>query len=157
LFIFGIDSSTGWKVGDKLGLLPWGRSHSKYELVTIKEIDGSQVTLEETLQYFHYGNPIINASNTGSIDIRTEVLHLSRNIKIIGDNNDDWGMNLVTTHNEDTAANIDGEVETVYRKGYAIIDSVEFMNWSQYQNQKAWIRFENYFKLEDDDTSSFIK
>ena len=52
--------------------------------------------------YEHYGASAVDSSVSGDIDIRTEVVHLTRNIKISGTNEDRWGAHVVTAHNQDS-------------------------------------------------------
>lgn len=66
--------------------------------------------------------------------MRGEVLLLTRNIKIQGNDTDAWGCQVVTSDFI--------EANGVWRNGSTIMDSVEIYNCSQYDTQKAAIRFE---------------
>lgn len=66
--------------------------------------------------------------------MRGEVVLLSRNVKVVGEDNDTWGGQI-------TVSDIVDE-EDVERNGEIIFDSVEIFNCSQRNTQKAAIRFE---------------
>jgi len=149
------DTPTTWKAGDKLGIAPSGRDWEQRDAVTIKSVSGNTITLNENLKYEHYGAASVNPSDSGNIDIRAEVVHLSRSIKVQGVNNDKWGATVVTAHNQDTQF-VDGVLSTVTRKGYATIDHVEFVNCSQYDTDKAAVRFFDINGLKDEDVKSSV-
>jgi len=58
--------------------------------------------------------------------MRGEVLLLSRNIKVVGQDIESWGAQVVTS---DTVE-FDSEGEMKTRAGHSIIDNVEFFNCS---------------------------
>lgn len=58
--------------------------------------------------------------------MRGEVLLLSRNIKVVGEDIESWGAQVVTS---DTIE-FDSEGEMKTRSGQAIMDNVEFFNCS---------------------------
>ena len=66
--------------------------------------------------------------------MRGEVLLLSRNIKIIGNDSDNWGGQIVTSDF------IEGD--GTMRNGSTVFDSVEIYNCSQYDTMMASMRFE---------------
>ena len=55
------------------------------------------VTLETEVKYYHWGAEESTASTYKGVDIRGEVLILSRNIKISGEDVDSWGCQMVTS------------------------------------------------------------
>ena len=113
------------------------------------------LTLTDSLSYKHYGSANQADADSGTIDVRAEVLHLTRNIKVQGTNEDKWGAHVVTAHNKDSGF-VNGQLVTVERKGYAIIDHVEFVNCSQYDTDKAAVRFADFFSLTASDTKSKV-
>ncbi|CAI2373695.1 unnamed protein product [Moneuplotes crassus] len=149
------DTPSDWKAGDQLGIAPSGRDWEQRDSVTIASINGNTVTLTEALKFDHYGAASIDASESGTIDIRSEVLHLTRNIKIVGVNQDRWGAHVVTAHNQDSQF-LNGKLSTVTRRGWAIIDHVEFKNCSQYDTDKASVRFTDISGLTADDIRSKV-
>ena len=66
--------------------------------------------------------------------MRAEVMLLSRNIKIKGNDTDAWGCQIVTSDFV--------EANKEQRVGRTIMDNVEIYNCSQYDTWKAAIRFE---------------
>ena len=154
-FIMLAEEPTSWALGDEIGIAPSGRDYTQRDFGVISGIDGNKVTLTESLIYEHYGSEDATDSGTEDIDIRAEVLHLSRNIIIQGTNEDKWGAHLVTAHNVDSGF-VNGELLSVERKGNAIIDHVEFVNCSQYDTDKAAVRFASYYALTADDIKSSV-
>lgn len=72
--------------------------------------------------------------------MRGEVLSLSRNIKIVGTEVDDWGAQILTAdvlELDDTA-----EDGTVWREGRTHLDSIEIQYGGQKDMRHAAIRFE---------------
>ena len=63
------------------------------------------------------------ASKYNGVDIRGEVLLLTRNIQIIGSQLDGWGGQVVTSSTLDSNMNV--------YNGITIMDSVEIYNCSQ--------------------------
>jgi len=66
--------------------------------------------------------------------MRGEVALLTRNVKIVGDDTDAWGCQIVTSDF------IEGNGE--WRRGRTYVDNVEVYNCSQYDTKKAAFRFE---------------
>ena len=149
------DDPTGWEVGDELGIAPSGRDYTQRDFAVISNIIGKNITLTDSLSYKHYGSANQADADSGTIDVRAEVLHLTRNIKVQGTNEDKWGAHVVTAHNKDSGF-VNGQLVTVERKGYAIIDHVEFVNCSQYDTDKAAVRFADFFSLTASDTKSKV-
>mmetsp|Transcript_29223 Transcript_29223/g.26611 ORF Transcript_29223/g.26611 Transcript_29223/m.26611 type:complete len:208 (+) Transcript_29223:3112-3735(+) len=79
------DVSRSWNVGDKIVIAPSGFNTSEFEFFAITEIDGSQIWVDQPIQFFHFGNTSESVNDIGSIDLRTEVASLSSNAVIMGD------------------------------------------------------------------------
>ena len=154
-YIVLVDDPTDWTVNDELGIAPSGRNYEERDFAVIRSINGNNVTLQEPLQFTHYGAASINSEESSTIDIRTEVLHLTRNIKIQGTNVGRWGGHIVTAHNLDIGF-IAGQLIPIFRKGHAIIDNVEFVNCSQYDTDNAAVRFSGLTELSDSDVKSSV-
>jgi hypothetical protein len=78
------------------------------------------------------------------VDLRGEVLLLSKNIKIIGEDFEAYGCQMVTS---DTVE-YDGITNSLkYRTGMMILDNVEMYNCSQQDTFKSALRFENALTL----------
>jgi len=154
-WIVVVDDPTDWSAGDQIGIVPSGRDYTQRDAATIASINGKNITLTSALLYEHYGKDTHNSSATGGIDIRAEVLHLTRSIVVKGTNEDGWGGHVVTSHNDDTGF-VNGALVSVERHGHAIIDHVEFNNCSQYDTDKASVRFVNIKNLTSTDTRSSV-
>lgn len=53
--------------------------------------------MTKELKYYHWGAPDSTASLYNGVDIRGEVMLLTRNILIQGEDVDSWGCNIVTS------------------------------------------------------------
>lgn len=74
--------------------------------------------LDEALEYYHYG--AADEGDTG-IDMRAEVLLLTRNIKITGTDTDNWGCAIVTSDTEEFAV----DESVIERTGVMYLHNVE--------------------------------
>lgn len=73
--VISLASTSGWANGDSIAFAPTKRTYSQYEKKTISTVDSTtQVTLSAGLTYDHDGVSPIQAT----------VIHLTRNVKIIG-------------------------------------------------------------------------
>jgi hypothetical protein len=70
------------------------------------------VTLETPLKYHHWGKSVSTADEYNGVDIRGEVILLSRNIIIAGEDIESWGGQVVTGTMNDFVDN-----EIVFRNG----------------------------------------
>ncbi len=80
------------------------------------------LTLQNPLTYYHWGAAVSTAAQYSGVDMRGEVIMLTRNIRIVGENVDDWGCQILTSD----FAEDNGEV----RIGHTIMDFVEVFNCS---------------------------
>jgi len=96
------------------------------------------ITLKDPLVNYHFGAAASTAADYNNVvDIRGEVVLLTRNVRIVGDNTDlnkDWGGQMVTS---DTM-----EASGTQRSGLTELSSVEFKNCGQKQTYNAAIRFD---------------
>ena len=104
------------------------------EYRTIVSNTGGLLTLDKDLDYYHYGEGASTADEYNGIDVRGEVLLLSRNIKILGEDRDGWGGQVMVTDMFET----DG----AWRTGSIIMDNVQVYNCSQKDSYHSAIRFE---------------
>jgi len=92
--------------------------------------------LKSKLNYYHWGR----ATSTGigsdfdGVDMRGEVMILTRNVKIDAEDIESWGGQVITS---DTIE-FDGKM----RFGHTVLDNVEIFNCSQIDTFKAALRFE---------------
>jgi len=132
-----VDASTAsldWVVGDYIFIATSTihETHSEYR--TITAITGGDITLDKALHFYHFGAASSTGTKYNGIDIRNEVLLLTRNIKVKGEEKDAWPGHVIVT---DLIEN-DG----TFRYGYIVADNVEFLNVSQKDVGKGGIRFE---------------
>jgi len=125
--------------GDRLGIVPTSFDFEASDDVFVESYnsDTGVVELSSPLQFYHWGAPESTADKYEGLDVRGEVLVLTRNIRIYGEDVEAWGAQFVTS---DTVE-IYGADITV-RQGQTILDSVEFYNCSQIDTFKAALRFE---------------
>ncbi|AUY48731.1 hypothetical protein [Streptomyces sp. CB01881] len=74
----------GWRPGDELAVTPTGPpdedgSSTRYDLVVVRSVGGSGVTLEAPLKYAH---PRVSAG--GGVTVGAEVLNLTRGVRVEG-------------------------------------------------------------------------
>jgi len=85
------------------------------------------VTLDSALNHYHWGDANSTSDKYNGWDIRGEVLILSRNIKIIGEDIESWGAQVITGDTLDVNINT-GAVNI--RSGSTIMHNVEVYNAS---------------------------
>ena len=106
-----------WKVGDSIVIAPSYAGMTEFEEVTITAISGTTISFSEPLVFEHYGAPGTTLTNSvGTLDARSAVGHLTRNIKIsAGPDANNWGCRvLVYGFNQEQP---DGPPK--FRNGYA--------------------------------------
>jgi hypothetical protein len=70
-----------------LGFAATGLKHTEAESATILSYNSSTgiVVLTQALEYYHFGSAVSTATNYQGLDMRGEVILLTRNIVIQGD------------------------------------------------------------------------
>ena len=63
--------------------------HSEYH--TIQSIQGNIITLDRHLDHYHWGDGTSTAADYNGVDMRGEVILLTRNVKVVGEDADGWG------------------------------------------------------------------
>ena len=91
------------------------------------------ITLDKALKNYHYGQKESTASLYNGVDIRNEVLLLTRNVKIMGEYKDGWAGHVLISDL------FDGDK---VRYGTITLDSVQVENCSQKDLSRGAIRFE---------------
>lgn len=86
------------------------------------------------MNHYHWGAAESTAAKYNQVDMRGEVMLLTRNIKIVGEDVEAWGGQIVTSSII--------EPDLSYRHGQLIMDNVEVYNCSQADTAKAAVRFE---------------
>ena len=136
-FFYVYEKGLDWNVGDELVVAASSQSHLEREKVVIKQIiEGStntEIKIEGTFEYNHYGGTQKNQTSKGEIDVRAEVGNLTRNVKIVSDLTDKWGCTVLTpqfTPLESNASPLQGNL---------VLDGVEIQNCGQRDTRKAAI------------------
>lgn len=87
------------------------------------------------MQYTHYGAASITINHAyGSLDTRTQVGHLNRNIQIVPGPDDGWGFTIITY------GFLDGDIR---RDGSVDLIGVELLNGGQYDTKNSPLVFLN--------------
>jgi hypothetical protein len=139
--------------GDRLGLLPTSYDPHATDDVFVEsyDIDTGDVVVTEELNYYHWGQDESTGPDYNGLDMRGEVLLLTRNVKIDAEDIESWGGQVVTS---DTIEMYDGEM--TMRTGTTVLDNVEIFNCSQIDTLKAALRFESAATLYSSVTNSAI-
>jgi parallel beta-helix repeat protein len=119
-----------------LVLSPSFSTYSEYEKVTISAInaDGS-LSLTSPLQYTHYGSSSLTINNQfGTLDTRTRVGHVNRNIKIVPGPDAGWGFSVIVYGFKD------GDI---MRIGNINLDGVQLADGGQLDTLNAPLTFIN--------------
>lgn len=106
--------------GDKIGIASTSYKHDGGEDNYVEAYDAKTgvITLKTALNIYHWGADKSTAADYNGIDMRGEVVSLSRNIKIVGENVDSFGCQVLTSD----IMEFDGTI----RAGSTKMDSVEF-------------------------------
>lgn len=126
-----------WKAGDQVSLLPTAIQEDHLEVATIESYDSSTgvITFTEELKFYHWGKSSSTGTTHSGLDMRGEVLLLTRNVRVVGNDTDTWGAQIVVSD----SIELDGSQRT----GHLTLDSVECYNCSQRSTRKSGIRIEN--------------
>jgi len=88
-----VESGLDWVAGDRIALAPTSFVHdySEDNVVTAYNNETGVVTLETPLKYHHWGKDISTGEDYNGVDMRGEVILLSRSIIIAGEDIESWG------------------------------------------------------------------
>ena len=133
-----LDNGLDWVAGDKIYLAPTAMQHDHSDYAEIATYDSASgiATVTTGLSFYHFGGDSTVADY--GLDMRGEVVLLTRNVLIQGFNEDNWGGQLLTTDI------IDG---SQFQSGQTTIKNAEFYRMGQRDNTRAAIRFEGTFQL----------
>ena len=125
----------GWKVGDELVVASSTTKAEEREKVTIKDIivgsTNTEIKINETFKYAHYGTAGATSTPRGPIDMRAEVGNLTRNVKIVSDLDDEWGCTILTP----SFTPLEKNAELL--QGNLVLEGVEIQNCGQRDTRKA--------------------
>lgn len=84
--------------GDKIGLAATSYNHNTNDLNFVENYDTTTgvITLKTKLNFYHFGAAESTAAAYSGIDMRGEVLSLSRNLKIQGGEETYWGCQILS-------------------------------------------------------------
>jgi len=119
--------------GDRLALAPTSYDPWASSDVTVSSYDEATGALELTSGVSHYHWGAEDTIEEFEIDMRGEVMILTRNIVIEGQDVQTWGGQVITSDMM--------EADLSFRYGHTIMDHVEIKNCSQIDTQKAAVRF----------------
>jgi hypothetical protein len=127
---FNVEKDMDIAPGDRLALLATSYENEASDDVIVESYDAATgvVTVHKnhTLKFYHWGAQKSTGDKFGGADMRGEVIMLSRNIKIIGEDIDAWGGHIVTGDTAEISE--DGTVKE--RIGSIYLDWVEMHNLS---------------------------
>ncbi|KAL4484526.1 hypothetical protein ABPG74_019703 [Tetrahymena malaccensis] len=147
-------NANGWVVGDVIAVAPTQLDATENEVFSIQQISGNVITLNATVQFYHYGAQSITLQETwGSysqqLDLRAQVLHLNRNIKIIGSpvsSGISWGCRVLTHYWQilaDKGGNPLPPQKQLHLRGILTWNGVEMRNCGQADTSRGGIDFRN--------------
>lgn len=65
--------------------------HTEYRVVEAYDPYTGIVTLENPLFFYHWGAFSSTGEDYEGVDMRAEVILLSRNVRVVGNDTDNWG------------------------------------------------------------------
>jgi hypothetical protein len=129
--------------GDRIALAPTGIKYDTGEARNVVSYDKKTgiIELNEALEWYHFGAAKSTAEKYNGLDMRGEVLSLTRNIRIVGTEVEDWGAQILTADimEEDESE----ESGFAFREGRTTLDSIEIQYGGQKNTRHGGIRFEN--------------
>jgi hypothetical protein len=128
-----VASTVDWAVGERIFIATSTIQHDHGEYRNIAAIANGEITLDEALTYYHYGTAESTATAYNGVDVRNEVLLLSRNVRIKGEKKDGWAGHVLVSDL------FEGDK---VRYGSITLESVEVDNCSQKDVMRGAIRFE---------------
>ena len=132
-----VEAGLGWRVNETVAFAATALSYEENDYSIIAAYDNvtGLLTLQKPLNQYHWGAPVSTAASYNGVDMRGEVMLMSRNIRIVGNDTEKWGCQVVTSDFLESS----GEI----RIGRTFLDHVELYNCSQYDTWKAALRFDN--------------
>lgn len=93
---FTVEAGLDWVAGDRIGLVATTTAYTASDEVTILTYSSRSgvVTFNQSLDmidHYHWGNLTSTAWKYNGVDIRGEVVLLTRNVKIVGEDIQGWG------------------------------------------------------------------
>ena len=88
-----VEPTLDWVAGDQLYLAPTATQYTHSDYMTIQSYNNQtgQIVFTKPLNFYHWGDPISTASEYNGVDMRGEVILLTRNVRVVGNDSDSWG------------------------------------------------------------------
>lgn len=120
-----VEAGLDWRAGDQVALMPTATQATHFDYMTIDSYDANtgEIIFTDEIYFYHWGKATSTAGDYNGVDMRGEVVLLTRNVKIVGENTDSWGGQILVADNL--------EMDGTYRTGELIMDNVEVYNCSQ--------------------------
>jgi hypothetical protein len=134
-----VETGLDWKEGDELYFAPTSMHEDQSDYLTIVSYDSNsgQLELSGNFNHYHWGSDSApTPQEFGGLDMRGEVILLTRNIKIKGEDEDGWGGSILTAELRDP------NDSKKFLAGQMVWDNVEVYNCSQQNTEHAAVRFE---------------
>lgn len=121
-------------VGDEIAVAPTGlvADETEYFILTDVNLIYGVLTLDHAAEYYHYGAATSTGSGYNGVDMRGEVLLLTRNVKITSAGSSNWGCNFFSTTS--WGSTMTGST------GSTLLDNVEIKNCGQRDTDRAAFR-----------------
>lgn len=119
-----VESGLGWQVNETVVFVATALDWDENDYSKIASYDNATglLTLQEPLENYHWGAAVSTGAQYNGVDMRGEVMLMSRNIRIVGNDTDKWGCQVVTSDFV--------EADGVIRSGSTFMDHVEVYNCS---------------------------
>jgi len=94
-----VDTGLDMRPGDRLALLPTSYDPKASDDVFVTSYDNQtgKVVLNASLLYYHWGQENSTGPDHDGLDMRGEVVLLTRNIQIYAEDIESWGGQIVTS------------------------------------------------------------
>lgn len=73
--------------------------HVDYMTVESYDVISGAMTFYEPLKYYHWGHRESTGLDYSGVDMRCEVILLSRNVRVVGDDSHSWGGQILVSDN----------------------------------------------------------
>lgn len=88
-----VGTGLDWVAGDRIALLPTSYKPHAYDDVVVVSYDAISgvATVDKALNFYHFGADVSTGDEYNGVDMRGEVILLTRNVKIVGEDVEGWG------------------------------------------------------------------
>lgn len=129
-----VEAGMTWEAGDNVYFAPTNLQayHHEYRVIAEYLPASGKLTVTEPFEFYHHGGD--SSIGKYGVDMRGEVINLTRNVRVVADDDNDWGCTIL---NSDRV-----EADRSIRVGRMTLDNVEVLRGGQEDTYKAGIRFE---------------